>query len=104
MGGFVEFLRKNFLPLGLVTAATVAMAYHPPGREVQSHVVDIYGTDYKLVSSSLIFLIFLSSGFTLKTDDILKAAKNYKAVAYGFVAILFITPNLGFALMNLPFR
>ena len=56
---------KNFLPLGLVTAVAVAMAYPPPGREVQSHVVEINGTDYKLVSSILIFLIFLSSGFTL---------------------------------------
>ncbi|QDZ18246.1 putative sodium/metabolite cotransporter [Chloropicon primus] len=98
------FLKKNFLPLGLVTAATVAMVYPPPGREVQKHMVEVNGNDYKLVSSCLIFLIFLSSGFTLKTDDIMKAAKNYVAVGYGFVAILLITPTLGFGIMKLPFK
>ena len=56
------------------------------------------------VSSILIFLIIHSSGFTLKTDDILKAAKNYVAVVYGFVAILLITPTLGFVIMELPLR
>ena len=99
-----EFVMKNFLPLGLVTAVAFAMAYPPPGREVQRHVVEINGTDYKLVSSILIFLIFLSSGFTLKTDDILKAGKNYVAVVYGIVAILLITPTLGFVIMELPLR
>lgn len=98
------FVKKNYLPLGLVTAVIVAMSVPSPGREVQSHTVDVNGTDYKLVSSSLIFLIFLSSGFTLKTDDMLKAASNYVAVIYGFVAILLVTPTLGFAVMALPLR
>ncbi len=96
------FAKRHFLPLGLVTAATVAMAFPAPGREVASQVAVVGGDEYKAVSSALIFAIFLSSGFALKTDDLRAAFSCARAVVAGLVSILCVTPCLGFAAAALP--
>lgn len=55
-----------------------------------------------VVQTINIVLVFTISGLVLKTDDLKKAIKAPLGIIYGFVAILLITPCLGFALRELP--
>ena len=47
-------------------------------------------------------LVFFISGFTLKAGDAAAALRRGRGVAWGFLAILGITPLLGFALRAIP--
>ena len=51
-----------------------------------------------------VVLVFLISGLQLDTKDMRAAlsARNLPALAYGLIAILAITPLLGFVLRELP--
>lgn len=47
-------------------------------------------------------IVFLISGLVLKTEDIRRALSYWPGIAYGLLAILGLTPLLGFALRELP--
>lgn len=47
--------------------------------------------------------IFIVSGLTLNTKEAVEALKAPKALIYGLVAILGITPLLGFVMLKIPF-
>ena len=47
-------------------------------------------------------LVFFISGLTLKAGDALAALRRGRGVAWGFLAILGVTPLLGFALQAVP--
>ena len=49
-------------------------------------------------------LIFLLSGLKLKTGDIFNALKSWKEVLFGVIFILFVSPLLGMALVNIKFN
>ena len=49
-----------------------------------------------------VFVIFIISGLTLKTEDILATLRARRGLAYGLVAILVVTPCFGFGLINIP--
>jgi predicted Na+-dependent transporter len=66
-----------------------------------AHVMQSGG--YKIVSTFNICTIFVISGLTLKTDEALKALKHPFGLVYGLVAILIITPMMGFAVRRIPF-
>ena len=53
------------------------------------------------VNMSVIFLIF---GVTLDSSELFEALKAWKALAFGLVSMLFLTPLLGFAAAALPFE
>ena len=73
------------------------------GQQVSAPEVSIDGNNYRVVPSILVLVIFLSSGLTLSTADIKKAAGEYIGAAYGIVSILFVTPLRGFAALAIPF-
>ncbi|KAI7843756.1 hypothetical protein COHA_002654 [Chlorella ohadii] len=61
----------------------------------------IFG-DIHLISTINIIIVFLISGLVLKTEDLKQAITHWKGIVYGFLAILAVTPCLGFALRALP--
>ena len=58
--------------------------------------------NYGIMETICIIIIFLISGLALKTEDILVAIKKPGPLCYGIIAILGITPCLGFATIRLP--
>ena len=88
-----KFCLEYFLPLAFVVAITFALVFPLPGRIVGSwHVSDI-----RIVQAVNNFVVFLISGLTLRTEHLKSALKHWQGIAYGLVAILALTPCLGFA-------
>lgn len=92
-------LIKHFLPLGFLLALIIALAWPYPGDKVSSWQAG----DYRIVQTINVCTIFVISGLTLKTEDIVKAMKAPLPLLYGCVAILLITPMLAFAATEIPF-
>mmetsp|Transcript_27291 Transcript_27291/g.68726 ORF Transcript_27291/g.68726 Transcript_27291/m.68726 type:complete len:439 (+) Transcript_27291:338-1654(+) len=90
---------KHFLPLGLVLALIIGLAFPLPGAWLGGHRVG----NYKVVQTICIVGIFIISGLTLKSSEVKAALKAWAAFLYGVVAILFLTPLLGMALVHVPF-
>lgn len=59
--------------------------------------------DFRVVQTINVCTIFFISGLTLKTADIMAAVKAYVGFIYGLIAILIITPCIGFAMNEIPF-
>ena len=97
------FAQANFLPLCLALAVILGLAWPWLGQQVSAPEVSIDGNKYRVVPSILVLVIFLSSGLTLSTADIKKAAGEYIGAAYGIISILFVTPMMGFAALAIPF-
>lgn len=57
---------------------------------------------YSIVETLCIIIIFFISGLVLKTQEIVVALKHPGPLIYGMVAVLGITPCLGFACIRLP--
>lgn len=93
-------LLKHFLPLGFLLALILALAWPTPGDEISSWKV---GT-FRVVQTINVCTIFVISGLTLKTEDIISAITAYRSLTYGLIAILIITPALGFAIIEIPFE
>jgi predicted Na+-dependent transporter len=51
---------------------------------------------YGIVQTVNVCTIFVISGLTLKTDDIVKSLKHPTGLVFGLVSILGLTPLLGF--------
>ena len=80
-----QFLKKQFLPLGLVLAAVVGTTYPAAGLTVAR-----WPTQYVAV-----FIIFLCSGLMLRTDEIRAALSAWSGTLWGSISILLITPVIG---------
>lgn len=91
---------KNYLVLGFIFAITLALSWPLPGRELGTPM----SGDFPIAQTCCIVVIFFISGLTLKTADIKKALGQRAALAYGIITILFVTPMLGFALVQIPFE
>jgi sodium/bile acid cotransporter 7 len=57
---------------------------------------------FRLFEMIPIIIVFFISGLCLNTSDMMKALRSWPGVLYGLVAILGITPCLGFAMRALP--
>jgi sodium/bile acid cotransporter 7 len=79
------FLKKQFLPVGLVTVALIGLLYPASGIYMAT-----LPTQYIAVT-----IIFICSGLTLRTEEIRKALSAWRATLWGDVSILLITPVLG---------
>ncbi|GMH34795.1 hypothetical protein BSKO_02656 [Bryopsis sp. KO-2023] len=90
---------QHFLPLGFLVALVWAMLWPYPGEAISEWQVG----DYRLIQTINVCTIFIISGLTLKTTDIMAALKAYVGFLYGAITILIITPCLGFALVKIPF-
>lgn len=93
-------LIKHFLPLGLLTALIWALAWPLPGRELGN----IMAGEFRLISTINVCTIFFVSGLTIKTEDAKAALKAHWSLVYGLLAILLLTPMLGFATQEVPFK
>lgn len=85
MSALTGFLRRQLLPVGLVTVALIGLVWPEPGRWMAT-----LPTQYVAVS-----IIFLISGLLLRTDEIRAALSAWPATLWGIAAILFITPAIG---------
>ena len=93
MGRLLDLLKKQFLPIGLVAAAVIGLAFPAPGLYMAEQP-----TQYIAVT-----IIFLCSGLMLRTDDIHAALSAWSATLWGSLSILFITPPIGAAIaFHLP--
>ncbi|GMH34803.1 hypothetical protein BSKO_02664 [Bryopsis sp. KO-2023] len=90
---------KHFLPLGYFVGLIWAMLWPYPGETISEWKVG----SYRLIQTINVCTIFVISGMTLKTTDIMAALKSYVGFVYGVIMILIITPCLGFALVKIPF-
>jgi sodium/bile acid cotransporter 7 len=87
------FLKKHFLPVGLVGVALIGLGYPRPGLFMAG-----LPTQYAAVS-----IIFVCSGMLLRTSEVRKALSSWKATSWGSFSILFLTPLLGaFLALKLP--
>ena len=88
-----KFVVANYLLLAFAFAISLAMAWPVPGRAVAAPQV----ASVHIVQAVNNFLVFLISGLTLRPKEVKAAFKHWPGAAYGLVAILGITPCLGFA-------
>ena len=82
------FLKKQFLPIGLVVVALVGFVFPVPGLYMAT-----LPTHYIAVT-----LIFLISGLMLRTDEVRAALSAWSGTLWGSLSILFITPIIGAAI------
>ncbi|CAK0786867.1 hypothetical protein CVIRNUC_010081 [Coccomyxa viridis] len=94
------FLIKNFLPLGFLVSIIWMIVWPWPGERVESWRVK----NYSIVETLCIIIIFVISGLVLKTEELLAAIKHPFPLLYGLVAILGMTPMIGFATIHIPFQ
>jgi len=92
------FCLKHFLPLGFLTAIIFGLGAPVLGKGAGSPEVN----GWRLVPTMLVCNIFIISGLTLKTEDIVKAVKEWKGIVIGLGLILVLTPSAAFAAINLP--
>jgi len=81
---------KQCLPLGLILAVIIALS--APFLGIGASSLTIRGQNGLQIAC--VWVIFIISGLTLKTDDVLAALTAWRAVGFGIVSILFITPLL----------
>lgn len=96
-----SFLLKYHLPLGL--AFGILLGYLVPNAGITWSSV-IPKNDWLKMSNVNVFLIFFFSGLKLQTKAVVQALKTWKAVLFGVVVIMVLTPLVSFGLVNLPFQ
>lgn len=94
------FVVANFLPLGFALAVLVSLTWPLPGRAVGSGLI----ADVRAVQAANNAAVFLVSGLTLNLSDFKAATSDWRAPTLGLLAILGVTPMLGFAALRLPLR
>eukprot|EP00892_Ulva_mutabilis_P004030 jgi/Ulvmu1/199/UM001_0203.1 len=92
-------LLKHFLPLGFLLALAVGLLWPWLGQTISSWKVE----GYRVIPTFHLCTIFLISGLTLKTQDAIDALKAPAGLIYGLIAVLGLTPLLGFAMLQIPF-
>ncbi|KAG2437250.1 hypothetical protein HXX76_005913 [Chlamydomonas incerta] len=95
------FLIKNFLPLAFLVALTWALAWPVPGRYLAQ--ITVLG-NVKIMQVVPMAIVFLITGLQLDTAAMKRALalRNTPSILYGFLAILLITPCLGFLFLEVP--
>ena len=88
MNRLLGFLKKQFLPVGLVAVALIGFFFPEPG---------LYMATWP-TQRIAITIIFLCSGLILRTDEIHAALSAWTGTLWGSISILFITPLLGTAI------
>ena len=94
------FVVAHFLPLGFAFAVLVSLTWPLPGRAVGSGLI----ADVRAVQAANNAAVFLVSGLTLNLSDFRAASNDWRAPTFGLLAILGVTPMLGFAALRLPLR
>ncbi|PNW87393.1 hypothetical protein CHLRE_02g147450v5 [Chlamydomonas reinhardtii] len=100
---FRLFIIKNFLPLAFLIALTWALAWPVPGRYLAE--ITVLG-NVKIMQVVPMAVVFLITGLQLDTAAMKRALalRNAPSIVYGFLAILLITPCLGFLFLEIPLR
>eukprot|EP00946_MAST-07B_sp_MAST-7B-sp1_P005342 g5342.t1 len=96
-----SFLLKYHLPLGL--AFGIILGYLAPNAGIVWSGL-IPKNEWIKMSNLNVFLIFFISGLKLQTKAVINALKTWKAVLFGVVVIILITPLVSFGLVYLPFQ
>lgn len=92
----IPFLFQHFLVVGILVALFVGFVVPQPGAWVGN---------FKGSSYICVIIVFLHSGFKLKTAEINSVVKQYKALILGICSIMFLSPIIGCKLSQLlPFE
>ena len=94
------FVVRNFLLLGFAFALLVALTWPLPGRTLGAWQL---GSVRALQAFNNAF-VFLVSGLTLEGSELRALSSDWRGPLVGLVAILGVTPCLGFAVLRLPLR
>ena len=94
------FVVAHFLPIGFALAVLISLTWPLPGRTVGSGLI----ADVRAVQAANNAAVFLVSGLTLNLSDFRAAANDWRAPTFGLLAILGVTPMLGFAALRIPLR
>ena len=94
----VAFVITNFLPIGFLFALVFALGYPYPGKVVST--IQLY--DVGVVQAVNSFNVFFISGVTLNISEASSALKRWPVLLVGILVILFVTPLLSLALVQLP--
>ena len=93
------YWNKQFLPCGFATALLVGLSWPLPGR----FLGDIELAGWSVMPSLMVVLIFVISGLKLKSDDVRAVLRARRAIGWGLLAILVVSPVLSFVPLNLAF-
>jgi sodium/bile acid cotransporter 7 len=88
MNALLDFISKQFLPVGLIAVALVGLFIPAPGRYMA-----VLPTQHVAVS-----IIFICAGLRLRTGEINAALSAWTATLWSSLSILFITPLIGTAI------
>ena len=89
MNGFLSFLQRQLLPVGLLIVAVIGMLFPEPGRLLNASPIPKYAA---------VSIIFVCSGLLLRTDEIYAALSAWRASLFGTISILLFTPVIGVVL------
>ncbi|KAM5550662.1 putative sodium/metabolite cotransporter BASS4, chloroplastic [Rosa sericea] len=89
-----NFVANNFLPLALVSGVTLGFAYPSLGCLADSYSLSKFTT----------FGIFIISGLTLHTGEIIAAADAWPVGIFGLVSILLFTPYFSRVILQLQLQ
>ena len=59
---------------------------------------------YSVIKTIDVVTIFIISGLTLQNKDVQSAVRAWRSLLWGLLAILVVTPLLGFVAVNIPFN
>jgi len=96
MAGIRDWIDKNFLIVGLVTALTIGLVFPLPGRTLKDQHITL-GT-FSL-SQVAVVVIFMISGLTL--SEVTKWKETLKALIIGSIFVLFLSPLVGLPILYL---
>lgn len=95
------FALANFLVLGFCLALLLGLSAPVAGRTLG----DVKVGSWSVIQTVCVVIIFVISGATLKTEEIAQALTTGRGgLAYGLVAILGLTPLLGFIHVYVPYK
>jgi len=95
-----NFVIDNFLVLGFCCALIVGLSAPVAGSTLSGWSVN----GWSLVQTIAVIVIFVISGATLRTEEIKHALNDgRKALVFGLVSILGVTPLIGFIHLNIPY-
>lgn len=91
---------ENFLPLGFAVALIFSLSYPLPGKTLAGYTfMGIYLT--QAINNVIVFFI---SGITLNVNAMAEIREHWRAVVFGILSILFLTPLLGFVFVSIPLQ
>lgn len=94
-----DSLFRHHLPLMFAIVILISLTAPAPGQAIAKPVIG----DYKVVQTVNTCIIFILSGISLNSSEIKRALQAWEGCIYAFIVILFITPLIGFIVINIPF-